>query len=60
LGLALLRLEHVESVLNNELFFEVENPNDSKTWQALPWWPNWWPEPTAEEKYNRLAEAASV
>ncbi|KAJ3572456.1 hypothetical protein NP233_g3064 [Leucocoprinus birnbaumii] len=59
-GLALLRLEHVESALKNELSLQLENPADGKTWQASPWWPSWWPEPPAEEEYNRLAEAASV
>ncbi|KAF5364082.1 hypothetical protein D9756_000688 [Leucocoprinus leucothites] len=59
-GLALLRLEHVESALNNELTLEIENPGDGKIWQASPRWPSWWPEPIAEEEYNRLAEAASV
>jgi hypothetical protein len=50
----------VESVLNNELSFEFENPRDGTAWQASPWWPIWWPEMTIEEEYNRLAEAASV
>ncbi|KXN83689.1 Putative transferase CAF17, mitochondrial [Leucoagaricus sp. SymC.cos] len=59
-GLALLRLEHIESALNNELSFEIENSADGQTWHALPWWPSWWPEPTAEKEYSRLAEAASV
>lgn len=47
-GLALLRLEHVESASNGGLSFEIEDPEDAKIWQVSPWWPTWWPESTAE------------
>jgi hypothetical protein len=44
-GLALLRLEHVERVHKGELKleFEVENGEEKKKWAVSPWWPHWWP-----------------
>ncbi|KAF8897474.1 Aminomethyltransferase folate-binding domain-containing protein [Infundibulicybe gibba] len=44
-GLALLRLEHVEGVEKGGLKFEVEIPDgeEKKTWGISHWWPDWWP-----------------
>ncbi|KAF8640114.1 hypothetical protein AX17_001350 [Amanita inopinata Kibby_2008] len=41
IGLALLRLEHVEAVMKGALQLQFEN--EGKTWRVLPWWPSWWP-----------------
>ncbi|PFH51455.1 hypothetical protein AMATHDRAFT_74997 [Amanita thiersii Skay4041] len=40
-GLALLRLEHVEAVTKGNLQLQFENTG--KTWTVSPWWPSWWP-----------------
>jgi len=46
-GLALLRLEHVEGLEKGDLKFEllgVESGNgDDTPWLVTPWWPDWWP-----------------
>ena len=47
-GLALLRLEQVQSALDGEFSFEIKDSGEVKTWQASPWWPTWWPESLAE------------
>lgn len=47
-GLALLRLEQVQSALDGELSFEIDGSGEVKTWHASPWWPTWWPESSAE------------
>ena len=48
-GLALLRLEHVEGLERGDLKFELlgevgasGNGHDAQ-WLATPWWPDWWP-----------------
>lgn len=45
-GLALLRLEHVEGVEKGglKLEFDVESGESQGTWAASHWWPNWWPQ----------------
>ena len=51
-GLALLRLEHVEGVHKGDikLEFEVENGEQEKMqWALSPWWPCWWPRRTSEK-----------
>lgn len=47
-GLALLRLEHVEGLEKGDLKFEVsvedaDASNNGAPWLVMPWWPNWWP-----------------
>jgi transferase CAF17, mitochondrial len=44
-GLALLRLEHVEGLEKGDLKFELsgEGVDDSAPWLVKPWWPDWWP-----------------
>ena len=50
-GLALLRLEHVEGLEKGDLKFElvdegaVASTNTSPTF-VTPWWPDWWPKET--------------
>lgn len=41
-GLALLRLEQVESVQNGTLSFEVDADGAQKL-PVVHWWPDWWP-----------------
>ncbi|KAI0301822.1 hypothetical protein B0F90DRAFT_1809932 [Multifurca ochricompacta] len=47
-GLALLRLEHVEGLEKGNLKFELldgeagASDNDTR-WLVAPWWPGWWP-----------------
>ena len=48
-GLALLRLEHVEGLEKGDLKFELlgrevgGSDNDGTPWLVTPWWPDWWP-----------------
>jgi len=48
-GLALLRLEHVEGLEKGDLKFELfggegsGSGNDDTPWLVTPWWPDWWP-----------------
>ncbi|KAI9510448.1 Aminomethyltransferase folate-binding domain-containing protein [Russula earlei] len=49
-GLALLRLEHVDGLERGDLRFElvdgeasVSDNGDSTSWLVTPWWPDWWP-----------------
>lgn len=45
LGLALLRLEHVESVAKGDLELELQDDTSEQIWQVSPWRPDWWPQP---------------
>jgi hypothetical protein len=50
-GLALLRLEHVEGCESGRLQFLVDSAEGEpgKTqWRVSHWWPEWWPKETAE------------
>jgi len=49
-GLALLRLEHVEGATQGELGLEFESDEKEegkekivKKWGVTSWWPHWWP-----------------
>jgi folate-binding protein YgfZ len=49
-GLALLRLEHVEGLEKGGLKFELlsgevggSGNGDGTSWLVTPWWPDWWP-----------------
>ncbi|GLB33738.1 putative aminomethyltransferase folate-binding domain-containing protein [Lyophyllum shimeji] len=44
-GLALLRLEHVEAAEKGDLNLEiqVEDGGSKGTWALSHWWPSWWP-----------------
>ncbi|KAF5387852.1 hypothetical protein D9615_000354 [Tricholomella constricta] len=44
-GLALLRLEHVEAVEKGDmrLEFDVESGESQGRWAVSHWWPDWWP-----------------
>lgn len=48
-GLALLRLEHVEGLEKGDLKFElvdegdVASNNNTPPSSVIPWWPDWWP-----------------
>lgn len=44
-GLALLRLEHVEAVDKGILKFRIGGDETSgRPWDIRHWWPDWWPE----------------
>ena len=45
IGLALLRLEHVEGAERGDLglHFETTTEAGEGTWAVSPWWPEWWP-----------------
>lgn len=54
-GLALLRLEHVEGLERGDLKFELLNGEasvsgngDDTPWLVTPWWPDWWPKEIEE------------
>lgn len=55
IGLALLRLEHVEGLERGDLKFELlggevgasGNGHDTQ-WLVTPWWPDWWPKEVEE------------
>jgi hypothetical protein len=54
-GLALLRLEHVEGLENGDLKFELQGgevgaSGDGRDtqWLVTPWWPDWWPKEVEE------------
>jgi folate-binding Fe-S cluster repair protein YgfZ len=50
-GLALLRLEHVEGLERGDLKFELlggEGGASDNEWLVTPWWPNWWPKGVEE------------
>ncbi|KAK2466161.1 hypothetical protein APHAL10511_001803 [Amanita phalloides] len=40
-GLALLRLEHVEAVMKGNM--QLQFVDKEKTWAVTPRWPSWWP-----------------
>lgn len=46
-GLALLRLEHVDMVSKGEAAFEINvdanGTGETSHWGATPWRPSWWP-----------------
>jgi hypothetical protein len=44
-GLALLRMEHVEGSQsgNVNLEFEVDHEGQKANWRVSHWWPDWWP-----------------
>lgn len=49
-GLALLRLEHVEGLERGDLKFELQgeevgasDKGENTQWLVTPWWPDWWP-----------------
>jgi transferase CAF17, mitochondrial len=56
-GLALLRLEHVEGLERGDLKFELlggevgtsGNGHDIQ-WLVTPWWPDWWPKEVEERQ----------
>jgi hypothetical protein len=45
-GLALMRLEHLEGIEKGDYKLELDVPRgDSKeTWRVSHWWPDWWPQ----------------
>ncbi|EIN10687.1 Aminomethyltransferase folate-binding domain-containing protein [Punctularia strigosozonata HHB-11173 SS5] len=49
-GLALLRLEHVEGVQRGLLRFTAEAGTEegARSWRIWPWWPSWWPTKSAD------------
>ncbi|KAG5638998.1 hypothetical protein H0H81_007906 [Sphagnurus paluster] len=49
-GLALLRLEHVEAAERGDLRleFNVESGEGRGTWAVSHWWPDWWPQRPSE------------
>jgi len=49
-GLALLRLEHVDAVDKGILKFRTGSQETcERTWSIQHWWPDWWPEPPQSE-----------
>ncbi|KLO16337.1 Aminomethyltransferase folate-binding domain-containing protein, partial [Schizopora paradoxa] len=43
-GLALLRLEHVDAVDKGILKFQIRSEDiGGRTWDIRHWWPDWWP-----------------
>lgn len=49
-GLALVRLEHVDGLERGDLKFELlsgevgaSGNGDGTPWLVTPWWPDWWP-----------------
>jgi transferase CAF17, mitochondrial len=54
-GLALLRLEHVEGLERGDLKFELQgeevgasDKGEDTQWLVTPWWPDWWPNKVEE------------
>ena len=49
-GLALLRLEHVEGLERGDLKFEVSGADvgGGASWFVKSWWPDWWPKNVEE------------
>jgi len=54
-GLALLRLEHLEGLERGDLKFELQgeevgasNNGEDTQWLVTPWWPDWWPNKVEE------------
>lgn len=49
-GLALLRLEHVEGLEKGDLKFELMDEGVVATPPSFvtPWWPDWWPKEVEE------------
>jgi len=54
-GLALLRLEHVEGLERGDLKFELQGEKvgasdngEDTPWLVTPWWPDWWPSKVEE------------
>lgn len=54
-GLALLRLEHVEGFERGDLKFELQGEEmgasdngEGTQWLVTPWWPDWWPNKVEE------------
>lgn len=64
LGLALLRLEHVEGVINGRLKFELHGKvekeeaevRENDKWSVVPWYPDWWPQKPPEASGTSEAE----
>lgn len=55
-GLALMRLEHVEGAASGELDLgfelageDVHAPGVAKKWGVKSWWPDWWPKAQSAE-----------
>lgn len=51
-GLALLRLEHVDAAQKGDLRleFDVERGESQGTWGVSHWWPDWWPQRSEADK----------
>jgi folate-binding Fe-S cluster repair protein YgfZ len=54
-GLALLRLEHVQGLETGDLKFELQGEEvgasdngEGTKWRVTPWWPDWWPSKVEE------------
>ncbi|TFK55742.1 Aminomethyltransferase folate-binding domain-containing protein [Heliocybe sulcata] len=45
-GLALLRLEHVEGWEKGDVNLSFEEGDQKSGWSISPWWPDWWPRQT--------------
>lgn len=49
----MLRLEHVDGVMNGRLKFELrdktEEVAEENRWGVVPYWPDWWPQKPPEE-----------
>ncbi|EPQ59268.1 Aminomethyltransferase folate-binding domain-containing protein [Gloeophyllum trabeum ATCC 11539] len=45
-GLALLRLEHVEGWEKGDIGLSFEEGEQKTNWSISPWWPDWWPRQT--------------
>lgn len=47
-GLALMRLEHVEGLEKGDfrLEFNASRGDSTETWKVSHWWPDWWPRKT--------------
>jgi hypothetical protein len=45
-GLALMRLEHIEGVEKGDYKLElhVRHGDSTETWRVSHWWPDWWPQ----------------
>jgi transferase CAF17, mitochondrial len=54
-GLALLRLEHVEGLHQGLLKLTAEKGTEEvskKIWSISPWWPVWWPKRPLDQESN--------
>lgn len=51
-GLALLRLEHVEGAERGNLTLQAEigdGEQERRCWSVSPWWPDWWPHKPSDQ-----------